>query len=223
MTWLSDLAQDLRHGARMMRRNPGFAATAFVTLAVAIGANTAVFSVINAVMLRSLPYGDSARLTMVWTSVPSLHEDESATSLPNYLDWKAQTRSFESLAFYTNEDATLFDRSGLLDPERLPGSDVSPNFFSVLGMTPALGRTFSQPEAARGDRLVVLSNQLWRRRFGGSPSILGQMVDLDGVDFQVIGVMPGIFVSRPRTFRCGSRPPLQRGGGSTRWRATAPP
>jgi hypothetical protein len=125
--------QDLRYAARTLRKNRAFASVAVLTLALAIGANTAIFSVVNGVMLRSLPYRDSGRLAMVWTSVPRDHEDQAVTSVPTYLDWKAQSRTFEDMAFYSSAGATLLDRADRLDPESIDLGDVSANFFAVPG------------------------------------------------------------------------------------------
>jgi hypothetical protein len=149
--------QDFVYALRVLRKNQAFTLVMMATLALAIGANTAIFSVISGVMLRSLPYPDSGRLAMVWTTIPKDHRDEAYTSVPNYQDWKSQSRTFQDLTFYTRSAATLFDHTDNRAPESAVLVDVAPNFFAVLGVAPRVGRPFSDMEAARGERVIVVS------------------------------------------------------------------
>jgi MacB-like periplasmic core domain len=165
--------KDLRYALRVLGKNPAFTTVAVITLSLAIGANTAIFSVVNAVMLRSLPYKDSDSLAILWTRAPRDHANELRTSIPNFGDWKTQSRTFEDMAFYEDHNhGTVVDlHSGGTQPEMIWYAWVSTNFFQVLGVAPELGRTFTEQEVARGERVAVLDHQLWQRRFGGSPGV----------------------------------------------------
>jgi putative ABC transport system permease protein len=185
--------QDLRYAFRMLRKSLAFTTVAVLTLALAIGANTAIFSVVNGVMLRELPYRDPGRLAMLWSSIPKDHSDERPTSVPNFSDWKSQSRSFESMACYASEGADLIDRSDRLEPEVITYASVAADFFGVLGVSPMLGRSLSEEDVTRGERVIVLSHDFWLRRFGGSPKVVGEMLDLNGKEYQVVGVMPNHF------------------------------
>ena len=187
---LEKLAQDVRYGVRLLMRSPGFTAVAILALAVGIGANTAIFSVVNAVLLRPLPYKDSDRLVAVWRY--NVQRRQLNTVPPaDYRDWKDQSRVFEDLAYSWDEQYTL---AGSGAPESLFGYAFSSNFFSVLGASPLLGRTFLPEEGQPGrERVAVLSFRLWRSRFGADPKILGRPITLNGSDHTVIGVMPPEF------------------------------
>jgi putative ABC transport system permease protein len=182
--------QDLRYGIRMLRRNPGFNLIAMLTLALGIGANTAIFSVINGVLLKPLAFNDPDRLFMLWTDNPAyqlgFHElPPSNTDLP---EWRATATSFEQIAAL---QSNLADLSGDGNPERIGGVDVSVNMLPMLGVQPALGRQFSVEEEEPGkDRVVIISYALWQRRFGGDIEIVGRTITLNGVPRTVIGVMP---------------------------------
>ena len=154
------LWQDLRYAFRTLRKNRAFTGVAVLTLALGIGANSAIFSVVNGVMLQALPYPDSARLAMLWTTIPRNNTDESTTSVPTYLDWRSQSRAFQDIAYYSSEGATVIDRNGVLDAENVVLGDVSPNFFTTLAVQPMLGRVFTQQEAAGAEPDIVLSHQL---------------------------------------------------------------
>ncbi len=183
-----DLWQDLRYGARMLRTHPGFTLVAALTLSLGIGANTAVFSVVNAVLLRPLPYADPDRLVM---ASPYRHATDGYTVLsPDFLDWRAQSQSFEQIAAYTTGTADL-TRIG--DPERLTAGMVSAELFATLGVTPTLGRSFTAAEdQPNGASAVILSHNLWQRRFGSDPQLIGRAITLDGQSRTVIGIMaPG--------------------------------
>jgi len=187
---MADFWQDLRYALRMLRRNPGFSLIAVLTLALGIGANTAIFSVINGVLLRPLAFHDPDRLVMLWTDNPSyelgIHELPPAnTDLP---EWRASATSFEQIAAFQSNLADLSDDG---NPERVGGIDVSANLLPMLGVQPTLGRQFSAEEEQPGkDRVVIISYALWQRRFGGAAEIVGKTITLNGVSRTVIGVMP---------------------------------
>src|SRR5215471_9066712 len=189
---IEDLWQDLRFGARSLRRNPGFTAIALVTLALGIGANTAIFSVINAVLIRPLNYPNPDRLMFV--DGISLQGGEGRTPLcaADFLDWKAQNHAFENIAgFSTNR----FNYSGGETPQEIDGAWVTADFFSVVGVHPSLGRTFqSIDDAAGSPQTVVVSNEFWRRYLGSDPNILDQQLTLNARAFTIIGVMPPGFL-----------------------------
>jgi putative ABC transport system permease protein len=191
--WEDEMIQDLCYGARMLVKSPGFTFVAALTLALGIGANTAVFSVIEAVLLRSLPYQDSERLCMLWKSVPARNIEWDWTSYPTIRDWREQSKSFEDMAAIllpSGSEVTLQSDAG---PELIQGSKVSGNFFEILGVMPLLGRTFTDDEARLGGAVVVLSYGFWQRRFGGDGAVLGRTLQLDNRSATVIGVMPAYF------------------------------
>lgn len=181
----------LRLGLRVLLRNPGFSATAILLLALGIGANTAIFSVVNAVLLRPLPYQDPARLMQIWhvppvKSFPGLKY--FSVSPANYLDWQRQNTSFEDIAAY---GGTILNLGGEERPESLFGATVVPSFFSILRVQPALGRMFSPDEDRPGQgHVAILSDQLWRNHFGANPAILGEDIILNGEPYHVVGIMP---------------------------------
>ena len=187
--WLETLRQDLRFGARQLRRNPGFTIVAVLTLALGIGANTAIFSVVNAVLLRPLPYRDADRLVWITNFIPKRNQTLVFDS--DYASWQNQSQVFEGMAAYSRMQRTLTGRG---DPERLQVGRVTAGFFSVLGVEPMLGRKFL-PEEDRpgGSQVVVLSYGLWERRFGAERSVVGGSVTLDGNSYTVVGVMPAAF------------------------------
>jgi putative ABC transport system permease protein len=197
--WSLDmLAQDLRYGWRMLRRNPGFTCVATLTLALGIGATTAIFSIANAVLWRGLPYRDAASLVQLWETNPDRNWTDAECAPANVADWRRENRSFQDLAAYFGaaRDAwiTTYALTGIGEPEQLKGLTVTANFFSVLGVQPAFGRTFAADEEWQGkDDVVVISAGLWRRRFGGDPAIVGRPVSLDGRARTVIGVLPAGF------------------------------
>jgi putative ABC transport system permease protein len=187
---MTALLQDLRYGWRVLRKSPGFTAVAVLVLALGIGANTAIFSVVNSVLIRPLPFKDPTRLMQIWhvpppKSFPGM--TMFAVSAANYLDWKHQNHVFESMAIYTFQG---FDLTGGDKPESVLAAAVEPTFFSVLGSQPLLGRTFvfGEEEAGR-DNIVVLSYGFWQTRFGGNPAIIGQTITLNHQPRTVIGVM----------------------------------
>ena len=186
------LAQDLRYAVRALRTNRGFTAVAVLTLALGIGATTAIFSLVHAVMLRDLPYADADRLVRVWESNPARGWPTFSASHPNYLDWRAETRALASLAATTGEGFNLTSPQGA---EVLRGTRVTANFLPTLGVPVALGRNFlDEEDRPRGDvRVVLLSDGFWRRRFNADPSIVGRQIPLDDQPYLVIGVLPPAF------------------------------
>jgi putative ABC transport system permease protein len=192
---LGTLLQDLRFGFRMLVKRPGFAIVTIVTLALGIGANSAIFTVVNAALLRPLPYREPGRLVHLWETTPREQFNEREASYPDYLDWKANNQVFEDVAGYTRRSFSLTGRE---TPERLEGAAVTDNFLQVLGVEPILGRAFRKGEDLPGaERLVLLSYGLWQRRFGGDPNIVGQTLALNGESYAVIGVLPESFQFAP--------------------------
>jgi len=185
-----ELIQDLMLGMRMLVKHPAFTSIAVTTLAVGIGANITIFSVVNAVLLRPLPYPNAERLVFLWTEVPKEGVKERASAYATVSDWRTQNTSFEDLAFF---DPTAVTLSAAADPEPAMSMRTSANLFPLLGVAPSLGRTFTDEEVQQKARVVVISHGLWLRRFGASPSVLGQTLEIDGKSSQVIGVMPEQF------------------------------
>ena len=182
------IGRDIRHALRMVVRTPAFSLIAVLTFAVGIGANAAVFSVVDGVLLRGLPYPDPDRITMVWLDNRRENIKEDITSYPNYRDWRDQNTVYQHLAAYAN---TGFVLTGVGEPERLPGAQVTANFFDVLGMRPIAGRLFTVANETEGqDRVVLISHGLWQRRFGGAPDVIGRTIALNTVPHEIIGVMP---------------------------------
>ena len=188
---MGDLWQDVRYGARVLLKSPGFTLVAAVALALGVGATTAIFSVMNAVLWRPLPFKEADRLVMIWMDNRRLGMHEDIHSYPNYLDYRGQNTTFANLSvFYTQG----FNLTGAGEPERVVGSAATASFFDVMGTQPALGRAFTEEEDQNGrDMVVVLGHGLWQRRFGGDPKIVGQNVSLNGRPRTVVGVMPAGF------------------------------
>ena len=185
----STFTADCRHAVRSLLRSPAFSLVAILTFAIGIGVNTAVFSVFNGVILRSLPYPDADRITMVWMDNRPQNIKEDITSYPNYRDWRDQSSSYAHLAAFTD---SAFNLTGADQPERLNGAMATANFFEVMGVRPILGRLFTEAQETPGnDAVVVLSHGLWQRKFGGTSSVLGQTITLNGRPHEIIGVMPG--------------------------------
>src|SRR5262245_36324893 len=183
--------QDLRLGVRMLIKHPSFTGVAVLTLALGIGANITIFSVVNSVLLRPLPYPESDRLGFLWTEAPKQNIKERASAYANFSEWRDQNKSFEDLAV---SDPTVVTLTGAAEPEGVMSVRASANLFPLLGVAPMLGRTFTADEEQQKARVVVLSHGLWRRRFGAAPDILGRTLEIDGVSSQVIGVMPESFL-----------------------------
>jgi len=183
---MNTLLQDLRYGARILLKQPVFTLIAVLTLGLGIGANTAIFSLVNAVLLRPLPFAEPERL--VWTWGEFSGGNRASTSPPDFLDYRAQNRSFEELAAtYFNS----FNLTGAGEPERIIGSSVTANFFQALGVKPVQGRAFLPEEEQSGrERVAIIGQGLWQRRFGGDPQIIGKTIQLDGRSHTVVGVAP---------------------------------
>lgn len=185
---MANLLHDLRYAVRALLKQPGFTAIAVLTLALAIGANTAIFSVVNAVLLRPLPYQNPDQLIAVYEKRLALGRERGLVSPPDFIDWRAQNSVFENIAAYTSWTANRTDGD---EPERIVGSLATAELFPTLGISATLGRTFSAEEdRPNANRVVVISDRLWQRRFAADPSIIGKPVMLNGNHHVVIGVMP---------------------------------
>src|ERR1700722_6527591 len=179
--WLRDFAEDLQYAARLLRKSPGFVATAVLTLALGIGANTTLFSIVNGVLLNPLPYPHSEQLVAVYEK--TLGFDQGPVVYLNFLDWQRDTQTFSSMAIYRNQN---YNVTGSAEAERLAGYMISAGFFSTLGVQPVLGRTF-RPEDDRvgAAPVAILGGGLWRRKFGSSPGVIGKLLTLNGASYMV--------------------------------------
>ena len=188
---MNKLFQDLRYGMRMMMKQPAFTLVAVVTLALGIGANTAIFSLVNSILLRPLPFREPDRVVRMLQASPKLGLNSWGVSQADFAAYREQNRSFETIALYNSSETNL---TGVGEPERLPVTTVTADFFKVLGVNPLLGRTFVEGEDAPGRNLVcVISHRFWQRRFGGDPNILGKTLSLNNTPTQIVGVMPAEF------------------------------
>jgi putative ABC transport system permease protein len=185
--WLEDVALDLRYGARTLLKNLGFAATAILTLALGIGANTAIFSVVNTVLLQPLPYRDPGRL--VWADEFMPRMNDNVVPNPEYTNWKLNNRTFAAMAALGGQGPINLTEMG--KPEQIDQAQVTPNLLDTLGVQPALGRAFSEAEGQPGGRLAaILSDGLWRRKFGADPNIIGRGISLNQESYTIVGVLP---------------------------------
>jgi putative ABC transport system permease protein len=188
---MQSILQDLRYSIRMFAKSPGFTLVALLALALGIGANTAIFSVVNDVLLRNLPYREPDRLVMVWENNRPRSREMNVISPANYLNWQDQNTVFEQMAAFNDRRFNLTDVG---DPEEIPGQAVTVSLFPMLGVGPALGRAFSDEDAKPGaPPVVILGHGLWQRRFGGETRIVGDQITLNGNKFTVVGVMPAGF------------------------------
>lgn len=189
------MARDLREAVRLMRANPGFALVIVLTLALGIGVNSTIFSVLNGVLLRPLQYAKPSELVVLWEQNTQLGQDQQDVSGATYLDWRGRSKTFSGIGAYRYRGFTLTgEGSGSGTAERVASVDVSPALFGVLGVPTALGRTFSAEEERPGhERLAVLSHGAWIRRFGGDARVIGKTVQLDGQAHEIVGVMPASF------------------------------
>jgi hypothetical protein len=184
------VAQDVRYGARMLTKHKAFTGIAVVTLALGIGANTAIFSVVNELLLRPLGYRDAERIVMLWEVSPE-GRHQNTTSRANFRAWRAQNTSFAQVAAFSDQRLNL---TGDGEPEELSVQFATPELFKVLGVDPLLGRTFlADDDRPDNTPVAVLSYALWQRRFGGQPNVVGQAITLGGEKFSIIGVMPSGF------------------------------
>ncbi len=196
-TWLESARQDLYYGFRTLVKSPSFAIAAILTLALGIGANTAIFSVVNGVLLNPLPYPDANRIVTLFEIIPNFKD--GSISYPNFLDWQRMNRTFSALAAYRTAG---FNFSNEGDAEQLHGEMISAGFFEILGVNPVIGRTFNKEEDRHGaDPTAMISEGLWRRKFGSARNIIGQRLILDGIGRTIIGVVPSNFHLRIENFQ----------------------
>jgi len=218
--WLDEGRQDLRYAARTLRKSRAFTTVAAATLALAIGANTAMFSVLNAVLLRPLPYRFPEQLAMLWTEDPTQNLREGRSSAWNVEQWRSQSESFADIAAFDAVSKTL---TGAAEAEQIAGASISRNLLPLLGVQPVRGRSFSTEEAEQRQRVVLISHRFWRARFGGSNDAIGATIVLDGHPSQVIGVLPAGFqiarltadVWEPHTMSADSEARRSVRGGDT--------
>ncbi|HTT32683.1 MAG TPA: ABC transporter permease, partial [Methylomirabilota bacterium] len=186
---MNALLQDLRFAFRMLRQAPMFAAIAILTLALGIGANTALFSVVNGVLLNPLAYPKAGQLVAIYGKTPGI--EHAPINYPNFLDWQRDTQTFSSMAMYRNQDYTFV---GTGEGERLRGYMISADFFSTQGVTPVLGRTFRpEDDQAGAAPVVILGGGFWKRKFGASLEIAGKTMTLNGTSYTIVGVIPAEF------------------------------
>jgi putative ABC transport system permease protein len=192
--WWQDLRQDISYAWRVLRRSPMFTATALATLAIGIGANTAIFSVVNAVLLRTVPYPDADRVVMIWNSYGQIGLSRAAVAAAEFADYREQQHSFVDVAAMRNQSSTLAgdcSGGGSCEPERVFAYVISPQLFSLLNTKPAMGRPFTEADGRMGaEKVILLSDALWRRRFQADPAIVGRTVLVGAIPRLVVGVMP---------------------------------
>lgn len=188
---MNTVLKDLRYAARMLLKNPGFSAVAVLALALGIGANTAIFSVVSAVLLRPLPYPQPEQIVAVWAGDNTRPDGRSSFSYPDFADLRAQNQVFSAMAAYDDLDMTVTERGA--DAEHLHGSMVTSDLFRVLDVNPILGRAFTAEDDKPGARVAILSHELWQRRFGGDRGVLTKTITLNETPYQIIGVMPRAF------------------------------
>lgn len=183
---MSVLIQDVRYGLRMLGKHPGFTAVAVLTLALGIGANTTIFTAVNAILLRPLPYPQADRLVEILEA--ARRESPSVVAYPDFLDWQQLTKGLADMAAY---QLATFNLTGADEPERVPGLRITANFFRTLGVKPALGRDFlAEEDEPGGSAVLLLTHRLWERRFGADPAVIGRTVPLNGSGHVVVGVLP---------------------------------
>ncbi|MCA1658890.1 MAG: ABC transporter permease, partial [Verrucomicrobiaceae bacterium] len=186
---MSSLNYDFRFSLRQFLKQPGYTAIAVLVLGLGIGANTAIFSVVNAVLLRPLPYPDSDKLVLIREKTSTF--ELGSVSYPNYLDWREGQRSLTDIALLRREGVNLSANTSDAEPERIAAARVTWNFLKIVGLPPRLGRDFTEADDVPGaSKVALITDGLWKRRFGSSPSVLGQQVTVDGVPREIIGVLP---------------------------------
>ncbi len=190
MSWFDELLQDVRYGARSLVKRPGYAALAVATLGLGIGANTAIFSVINGVLLKPLPYEHGDRLAIVRQSAPLSGQAQMGVAIAEYYDYREQAKVFDGLVEYHQMNFDLLNRG---EPDRVDAGVVSHNFFDLLGIKPILGRSFVKADDEHGaEAVLILSHRYWRQKFGADPSIVGRMFEMNDRPHRVIGVLPNV-------------------------------
>jgi predicted permease len=205
--WLETFLQDVRYGLRQLRRNPGFTAVVIITLAVAIGANTAIFSVVDAMLLRPLPFRNASSLMALQESVPKMGFPKMSFSVPDFEVFQHDQKSFSTLGVFRNQQVDL---SGQGEPERVMEARVSASLFPMMGAEPALGRLFTPQEDLPGIHVALLSYGLWQHRYEGAPAIIGQAIEIDRQPYTIVGVMP-------RDFEFPLRGPEDNGTPAVLW------
>ena len=223
VTFIEDLAQDLRYGVRVLAKSPVFTAITVLTLALGIGANTAIFSVVNALLLRPLPFRDAERLVMLWENNPNLDAGQNPISRANFRAWREQSNSFDGMAAFSDQRLNL---TGDGEPEEVSVQLATPELFQVLGVEPILGRGMTQEDGRpSAPNVAVLSYGIWQRRFGGDAGVVGRPITLNGAPFTVIGVLPAGFQWHIRRSSNSGRPaeiwtvlPMPTEGPGTRGR-----
>jgi putative ABC transport system permease protein len=185
--WLERLIQDVRYGLRMLHKSPGFTGVAVLTLALGIGANTAIFGIANAVLFKHLPVRAANRLVVIWINNLKNNWSRIGPAGQDYLDWKEQNRSFEDLFLFEHGTGTV---TGAGEPEQVAGLRVTTNFGDFFGIKPTLGRTFRLDEASAKHNLAILSYRYWQHRYASSPAVVGQGMTLNGEQYTIIGVLP---------------------------------
>ena len=192
---MESLLRDLRYGVRMLRKSPMVTLVAVISLALGIAANTVIFSVINAILLKALPFHDPQRIVLLWGNIPAEGKDRSQVSATDVDDWRQQNGVFEDVTTFGNWSATLLGEG---ESARIQGIQVGDAYFSIMRATPLLGRTFLPEEQQEGkDSVIVLGYGLWQARFGGDPNVIGQKINLSGRPYTVVGVLPADFQSLP--------------------------
>ena len=194
VNWVEDIFRDLRYAARALRKNAVFTAVGVLTLGLGIGANTAIFSVVDAVLLRPLPYHDPSRLAVLWTTHtgPDRNQD-GAISYRDFDQIRKHSRAFSDLTIFYIPGWSVMTLTGAQEPERVQGAHVDANFFSLLGIAPVLGRAINADDVARGERIGLIGHALWQQRFGGAPGALGQSLEIGGRRWRIVGIMPPEF------------------------------
>ena len=189
-TWLEELPRDLRYALRTLRKSPAYTTAAAATLALAIATNTVMFSVLDAVLLRPLPYRSPEQLAMLWTEDPTQNLREGRSALWDVEQWQRQSQSFADMATFDTVGTLLTGADGV---EQIVGASISPNLLPLLGVQPSLGRSFSAEEAEQQQRLVLISHRFWQARFGGSHDALGATLVVNGLPSRIIGILPADF------------------------------
>src|SRR5262245_28278432 len=188
---MTTVAMDVKFAFRILRKSPGFVLGAVIALALGIGANTAIFSVVYATLIRALPYKDADRLVMVWERDIKDPTDQNVANPANFMDWKEQNKVFTDMAAFIDTFGHL--TGGIGEPEEVIIQYATPNYFSLLGSQAFLGRTFVSGDEKAGEQVIVLSYGLWQRRFGSDRQIIGKTITVSGDKSKIIGVMPADF------------------------------
>src|SRR6266536_71811 len=191
LPWLDALRQDVVYAVRVLRKNPGFTATAVLTMALGIGANSAIFSVVNAVLLQPLPYRDPGRLVLIFSTDARRNDQFDSSSYPAFADWRDQSTTSETMAAYATRELAIGTGEQTI---MALGRRVTPNYFDVLGVQPAFGRAFRPEEQQPGsDRVAILGDTFWKTQFGGARDVLGRVIRINDEPHTIIGVMPASF------------------------------